>query len=209
MPRPSRAAPRRGVMFVAFDPALDWSAYDYVIIGAGPAELFLAEKFASNGRVLILEAGGRDLSQAAGAGYYDLEVTGRSYDSLGQRLSVFGGTSNHWAAIRTIEPDDLREPARLSGVAHCLCRLCAASQGGAGLAEFGGIRKGRQCQRRRRKSKAGPSRACEDLAAFTSSSPIRCGISGHAQTQFFLPPPPPPPPPLEPASPASISTASV
>jgi choline dehydrogenase-like flavoprotein len=83
-------------MFVAFATDLDWGAYDYVIIGAGPAGLFLAEKFSPHGKVLILEAGGRDLSLAEGQGYYDLDVTGRPYASLGQRLSVFGGTSNHW-----------------------------------------------------------------------------------------------------------------
>ncbi len=49
-----------------------------------------------NGRVLVLEAGGRDLSVAQGEGYYDIEVTGRAYSTLGRRLSVFGGTSNHW-----------------------------------------------------------------------------------------------------------------
>ena len=83
-------------MFVAFDPQLDWAAYDHVIIGAGVAGLFLAQKFAPKARVLVLEAGGSDLSTAAGEGYYDLDVTGRDYGALGQRLSVFGGTSNHW-----------------------------------------------------------------------------------------------------------------
>jgi choline dehydrogenase-like flavoprotein len=83
-------------MFVPFDPGLDWAAYDYVIIGAGPAGLFLAEKFSANGRVLILEAGGQDLSLGWGKGYYELDVTGRGYPDIGQRLSVFGGTSNHW-----------------------------------------------------------------------------------------------------------------
>ena len=83
-------------MFVAFDPGLDWAAYDYVIIGAGPAGLFLAEKFSANGRVLILEAGGQDLATAPGKGWYELDVTGRGYASIGRRLSVFGGTSNHW-----------------------------------------------------------------------------------------------------------------
>ena len=83
-------------MFVAFDPGLDWAAYDFVIIGAGPAGLLLADKFASQGRVLVLEAGGRDLSKATGEGYYDLEGTGRPYGTIGERLSVFGCTSNHW-----------------------------------------------------------------------------------------------------------------
>ena len=83
-------------MFVDFAAGPDWGAYDFVIIGAGPAGLLLADKFAGHGRVLILEAGGRDLADAQGAGYYELDVTGRAYASLGRRLSVFGGTSNHW-----------------------------------------------------------------------------------------------------------------
>lgn len=83
-------------MFVPFDSARDWSGYDYVIIGAGVAGLFLAEKFSSHGRVLVVEAGGSDLGSADGDGYYNLDVTGRGYAPLGQRLSVFGGTSNHW-----------------------------------------------------------------------------------------------------------------
>jgi choline dehydrogenase-like flavoprotein len=83
-------------MFVSFDPARDWGGYDYVIIGAGVAGLFLAEKFAAHGRVLVLEAGGTDVGNADGDGYYNLDVTGRGYAPLGQRLTVFGGTSNHW-----------------------------------------------------------------------------------------------------------------
>ena len=83
-------------MFVAFDPGIDWESYDCVIIGAGVAGLLLAEKFSQRGKVLVLEAGGRDLSLSQGEGYYDLEVTGRGYSSIGRRLSVFGGTSNHW-----------------------------------------------------------------------------------------------------------------
>ena len=43
----------------------------------------------------MLEAGSKDPT-TLGDGYYDIEVTGRRYDSLGQRLSCFGGTSNHW-----------------------------------------------------------------------------------------------------------------
>ena len=83
-------------MFVSFDPAIDWASYDFTIIGAGVAGLLLAEKFSKRGRVLVIEAGGRDLSQAQGEGYYDLEVTGRPYSKIGRRLSVLGGTSNHW-----------------------------------------------------------------------------------------------------------------
>jgi choline dehydrogenase-like flavoprotein len=83
-------------MFVGFDPDLDWSTYRFTIIGAGPAGLLLADLLAALGRVLVIEAGGRDLGNAQGEGYYEIEVTGRDYGALGRRLSVFGGTSNHW-----------------------------------------------------------------------------------------------------------------
>ncbi|HVW93414.1 MAG TPA: GMC oxidoreductase [Devosia sp.] len=83
-------------MFVDFDPARDWGGYDYIIIGAGVAGLFLARKLAGAGRVLVIEAGRADLSNSTGAGYYELDVTGRGYTPIGQRLSALGGTSNHW-----------------------------------------------------------------------------------------------------------------
>src|SRR5438105_8159177 len=82
-------------MFVAFDAQRDWADYDFVIIGAGVAGLFLAEKFASAGRVLVIEAGGKEPG-GVGEGYYDIDSTGRPYGALGKRLSSFGGTSNHW-----------------------------------------------------------------------------------------------------------------
>ena len=82
-------------MFVAFDAQRDWANYDFVIIGAGVAGLFLAEKFAPAGRVLVIEAGGKDPG-GLGEGYYDIDSTGRPYGALGKRLSSFGGTSNHW-----------------------------------------------------------------------------------------------------------------
>jgi choline dehydrogenase-like flavoprotein len=82
-------------MFVAFDAQHDWANYDFVVIGAGVAGLFLAEKFAPAGRVLVIEAGGKDPG-GLGEGYYDIDSTGRPYGALGKRLSSFGGTSNHW-----------------------------------------------------------------------------------------------------------------
>jgi choline dehydrogenase-like flavoprotein len=83
-------------MFVDFDPARAWGGYDYTIIGAGVAGLLLAHKLSSAGRVLVIEAGRQDLSNATGEGYYELDVTGRGYTPMGQRLSALGGTSNHW-----------------------------------------------------------------------------------------------------------------
>ena len=73
-------------MFVAFDAQHDWANYDFVIIGAGVAGLFLAEKFAPAGRVLVIEAGGKDPG-GLGEGYYDIDSTGRPYGALGKRLS--------------------------------------------------------------------------------------------------------------------------
>lgn len=81
-------------MFVEFTTDRDWSGYDFTIIGAGVAGLYLAQRLAGIGKVLVFEAGGK--TPGVGDGYYDLEVSGRNYGTLGQRLSCFGGTSNHW-----------------------------------------------------------------------------------------------------------------
>jgi GMC oxidoreductase len=74
----------------------DWSQYAFVIVGSGFAGQFLAEKLSKQGRVLLLEAGGRDDPLALGEGYYEIESSGIKTPALGTRLSSFGGTSNHW-----------------------------------------------------------------------------------------------------------------
>ena len=76
--------------------AQDWRAYRFVVVGSGFAGLFLAEKLASHGRVLVIEAGPLDEHMALGRGYYDVQSTGIPTPALGARLSAFGGTSNHW-----------------------------------------------------------------------------------------------------------------
>ena len=97
-------------MFVPFDPARDWSGYDYVIIGAGVAGLFLAEKFSAHGRVLVLEAGGSDFSNAEGDGYYNLDVTGRGESgagSTGLGLSIAARTAEDTGGEVTTGASDM------------------------------------------------------------------------------------------------------
>src|SRR5687767_10940958 len=80
------------------DPATvgDADQYSFTVVGAGFAGLFLAQKLAALGRVLVVEAGTLDEPLALGKGYYEIEASGLPTPSLGTRLSSFGGTSNHW-----------------------------------------------------------------------------------------------------------------
>jgi len=82
-------------MFVPW-PLQPDAAYRYVIVGAGPAGLYLARKLASEGRVLVIEAGSVSNPHDDGGDFYRLNITGRDYGPLGTRLSGFGGSSNHW-----------------------------------------------------------------------------------------------------------------
>ncbi len=71
--------------------------YDFVIIGAGPAGISLALQLEKkDNKVLIIEAGGEEISEKSqnlfkgkvvGNNYYDLDTT---------RLRYLGGSSGHW-----------------------------------------------------------------------------------------------------------------
>lgn len=80
--------------------------FDVTIIGSGPAGCYLAGKLAAaDANVLILERGALD-EPDDGGGDYALDVTGLAYKELGDRLTGFGGTSNHWAGqSRPIAPE--------------------------------------------------------------------------------------------------------
>jgi choline dehydrogenase-like flavoprotein len=83
-------------MFIQFADEREWLTYAFVIVGSGFAGQFLAERLSKTGRVLLLEAGGREDPLALGAGYYEIESSGLHMPVLGTRLSSFGGSSNHW-----------------------------------------------------------------------------------------------------------------
>lgn len=72
------------------------AGYKYLIVGAGPAGLYLARQLAASGRVLVVDAGNRTDTHNAGGEMYRLSITGRDYHPLGTRLASFGGSSNHW-----------------------------------------------------------------------------------------------------------------
>jgi hypothetical protein len=88
--------------------------YRHVIVGAGFAGLFLAEKLAACGPVLVIEAGPLDNPLAMGEGYYEIATSALSYPPLGSRLSSFGGTSNHWTGQgRPFSPEIFRNRPEL------------------------------------------------------------------------------------------------
>lgn len=96
-------------MQIAWTSDLAGRSYDFIIVGAGPAGLYLAERLAGAGSALVIEAGLPEEPFAQGDGYYDIDITGRSYFPLGSRLSAFGGTSNHWGGNCHPLPPELFE----------------------------------------------------------------------------------------------------
>ena len=81
---------------------------DLLIIGAGPAGITIAQKFAGTDiRVVLLESGGESYDYDA----QDLNrgtITGTHAEPLdASRLRLLGGTSNHWAGwCRPLERED-------------------------------------------------------------------------------------------------------
>lgn len=83
-------------MFLSWSQDIARRDYRYVVIGAGPAGLYLAQLLAAQGKVLVVEAGNADDTTSLGDDIYRLVSTGRDYPETGSRLLAFGGSSNHW-----------------------------------------------------------------------------------------------------------------
>jgi choline dehydrogenase-like flavoprotein len=83
-------------MFIENRDNHDWSSYDFVIVGAGFAGLFLAEQLGDGKKILVVEAGGKDDPLNLGKGDFEIEATGRYIERLGQRSTGFGGSSDLW-----------------------------------------------------------------------------------------------------------------
>lgn len=76
--------------------ALAGRRFDVCIVGAGPAGITIARALSRDLSVLLLEAGGFELS-AESQQIYQGSISGRGYYDLDTaRLRYFGGTSNHW-----------------------------------------------------------------------------------------------------------------
>jgi choline dehydrogenase-like flavoprotein len=73
--------------------------YDVIIAGSGPAGMTVAREAARLGRrVLLLEAGGAELSPDSQAVYEARSIGPLEYFGVNScRLRMFGGTSNHWS----------------------------------------------------------------------------------------------------------------
>jgi choline dehydrogenase-like flavoprotein len=83
---------------------------DLAIIGGGPAGITLAREFAGGRiRVCLVEAGGLTLDPAVQA-LYEGENVGIEYPLAGNRLRLFGGSSNHWGGFcRPLDPIDFEQ----------------------------------------------------------------------------------------------------
>ncbi|MNM28378.1 Fructose dehydrogenase large subunit [compost metagenome] len=93
-------------------------AYDFAIIGAGPAGITLALQLARAGwSVALVEGGGHEYSPRSQA-FYACTSTGLEMYAEETRLRYLGGTSNHWAGrCRPFEPSDfaVSPPGNLPG----------------------------------------------------------------------------------------------
>lgn len=83
---------------------------DLAIVGGGPAGITLALAFAGTGtRVCLVESGGLDLDPEVQA-LYEGENVGLPYPLAGNRLRLFGGSSNHWGGYcRPLDPIDFEK----------------------------------------------------------------------------------------------------
>ncbi len=81
--------------------------FDLCVCGSGPAGMTVAREAAARGlRVLLLEAGGFDLSETSQEVYKAKSVGALEYYGVETcRLRMFGGTSGHWAGRCAILDD--------------------------------------------------------------------------------------------------------
>lgn len=89
--------------------------YDVCIAGGGVAGIVLATTLAERGRrVLLLEAGGLEVSEVSQQ-FYQGDVGARDYFDLDvARLRYLGGTSNHWSGLcRPLDPHDFARHAHI------------------------------------------------------------------------------------------------
>ncbi|MDF3933413.1 FAD-dependent oxidoreductase [Pseudomonas citronellolis] len=93
-------------------------AYDFCIVGAGPAGITLALHLAGAGwSVALLEGGGREPEQRSQS-LYQCTLSDLDMFPEATRLRYLGGTSNHWSGrCRPFEPSDFSAtpPGGLSG----------------------------------------------------------------------------------------------
>lgn len=85
-----------------------------IIIGSGPAGVSLALALESQAvPSLILEAGGRDYSDAMQDTYAGTVVGDPYFDLESSRLKYFGGSSNHWSGVcRPLDSVDFQPNSR-------------------------------------------------------------------------------------------------
>lgn len=100
-------------MLIDFDAVTEAPQFqaDICIVGAGAAGITLALELIPTGKkILLLEGGGLDSSEASQA-LYQMEVVSPRYQPTDtSRLRLFGGTTNHWeGSVRTLDPIDFQQ----------------------------------------------------------------------------------------------------
>lgn len=87
------------------------SGYDVCVCGSGPAGITIARRLMNAGtRVLLLEAGSTEWSEASQSVYAGESTGPLEYYVDATRLRYFGGTSNHWAGFCTrFDPIDFED----------------------------------------------------------------------------------------------------
>ena len=93
------------------DGDLATQSFDVCIAGAGPAGITLALALSAQGRrVVLLEAGGFEMSPVSQEFYTGENVGLDYYDPFVSRLRYFGGASNHWGGrCRPLDTQDFEE----------------------------------------------------------------------------------------------------
>lgn len=103
-------------MFLSWSRDIARRDYQFVVIGAGPVGLYLAQLLAVRGKVLVVEAGNAEDTFSTGDDIYRLVSTGRDYPTTGTRLLAFGGTSNHWGGhSRPLSPEAFGKRSAIPG----------------------------------------------------------------------------------------------
>ncbi len=79
---------------------IQFTRYDFVIIGSGPAGMATALELEKNKKtVLLLEGGGLEYSEESQSLYNGQTIGNKNFNIKLSRVRYFGGSSNHWGGM--------------------------------------------------------------------------------------------------------------